>query len=254
MARRAFTLIELLVVISIIALLIALLLPALTAARLQARNVQCLSTLRQIGVAGNVYAVDSGGFIPHWSDPTQPNAYFGSPGSEWHEKLGAMHVPWQDLFPTAGFDDAVNPATGPLNCPVAAGAVAPRRAQQADYDYALNWYLGGHKNNQITRHPRDRLLDARQFWVADAPMTLLSGPDRWRAGGSLRGRPQDTFNGSNPRVPWSYQAEFRDSPGHGSQSANWLYGDGHASNMTRATYAAMSSADLSDFLGHNDTQ
>ena len=49
--RNGFTLIELLVVIAIIAVLIALLLPAVQAAREAARRAQCVSSLKQIGLA-----------------------------------------------------------------------------------------------------------------------------------------------------------------------------------------------------------
>jgi prepilin-type N-terminal cleavage/methylation domain-containing protein/prepilin-type processing-associated H-X9-DG protein len=63
-SRGGFTLIELLVVISIIALLIAILLPALTAARNSAKSIQCGSNLRQIGIALEVYTLDSDGLYP----------------------------------------------------------------------------------------------------------------------------------------------------------------------------------------------
>jgi len=61
---RAFTLIELLVVIAIIAVLASLFLPVLGRAQRGARSTACLSNLRQIGLALDLYVHDNNNRLP----------------------------------------------------------------------------------------------------------------------------------------------------------------------------------------------
>jgi len=62
--RRAFTLIELLVVIAIIAILASLLLPSLAHAKQAGKRVQCLNSMRNLGVSLRMYVDDNDGYYP----------------------------------------------------------------------------------------------------------------------------------------------------------------------------------------------
>jgi prepilin-type N-terminal cleavage/methylation domain-containing protein/prepilin-type processing-associated H-X9-DG protein len=90
--RVGFTLIELLVVIAIIAILAALLFPVFSQARAKARQVSCLSNLKQHGLAMNMYLQDYDETYPFLFNDSQYggiNCQGGPPPGGWWYNWGS---------------------------------------------------------------------------------------------------------------------------------------------------------------------
>jgi len=79
--RSGFTLIELLVVIAIIGILAAMLFPVFARARESARKTQCLSNVKNIAMAVQMYISDYDGFMPLGNKDKTSADYFNAIGN-----------------------------------------------------------------------------------------------------------------------------------------------------------------------------
>ncbi len=86
--RRGFTLIELLVVIAIIAVLAAILFPVFSRARAKARQASCLSNLKQLGLAFEMYTQDYDECLPGAPNGNGGNGMYG--GWVWYVSFPAI--------------------------------------------------------------------------------------------------------------------------------------------------------------------
>jgi prepilin-type N-terminal cleavage/methylation domain-containing protein/prepilin-type processing-associated H-X9-DG protein len=139
-AARAFTLVELLVVIGIIAVLMAILLPALSRSREQANTVKCMSNLRQLHTASEIYSNMFHGFVLPSTAGTGSARNFNWWGIE---VLGqTFNV---QRFGTSGTDQqaAVDRIAKMIDCPSNEREKDPNLSFWADYTY--NGNLGDHR-------------------------------------------------------------------------------------------------------------
>lgn len=239
-----FSLIELLLTISVIATLLTLILPAINAARENARTTQCSTNLKQIHLAFNSYSRDFRDCIP---TPAQ--------GLSWVSALGNQGYfgPPQQKSPLITLDtiNVSNPRWVPFKCP----SELPRTFTTISPEYngspTTCWdndFLPTSYAMNVTVTPRSKSGEyaygqPRPRWTASAPAIppsearFLADSKHWVWSSNMPfySSAIDAFPGSKDGYFNQYSHAFRHA---GTENrANFAYIDGHVEARQHAAYS-----------------
>lgn len=245
-SNGGFTLVELLVVIGIIALLIAVLLPALNAARQQARTTQCLANLRSLGQAFALYAVPAKqtfppslcstndpafNLNPGWYSPQYTAFWYNYilPGTEQKKGINILFCP-NDLYTT----------TRPLTDLASNFNVS--------YGYNFTGLAGVDSPSELNGYLSDSASPAgpcggkpvrfNKFRFSSEVVVLTECATTLQVDYNPSGGPGPSGNGA---PGWGRVASFMSETQHGvvvlrhKAATNILWGDGHATTMVAPT-------------------
>ncbi len=208
-SKRAFTLIELLTVIAIIGVLAAILIPTVGAVRLQAKQAQCTSNLRQIGLAIAAYADAHRGAFPETSHGAATNL----------EQVSWIYT----LRPYLGNVDDVR------LCPL-----DPKREQRKELrlsSFVMNDYLDGKTYYNAFGQPSGNVPRLTTLREPARTPTVFIGADTLSLDLSSDHIHAREWVGNWSQVIADIAPDrFRSgsaSPDHGSGRAPYLFADGH---------------------------
>ncbi len=198
--KRGFTLIELLVVIAIIAILAAILFPVFARAREKARQSSCLSNVKQIGVAVQMYIQDYDGAYP---------AYYIGPSQ-------TMDYSWVSLVGPYAKNQQI------FLCPSDSGAArwTPGNGDSVSnvsYGWNYNW-ISYNARNQAGGAPTmdaDFQYPAETVLFCDAAQHYVQGPGTASSSYWPQGRHNEgaNFGLADGHAKWYKVAQFQNASG-----------------------------------------